>query len=237
MRKSEHVVEVLAHILGVHLGALLFPRSQFQPRDGLERNQAVLADPGQPIDFTAPSHDERVVGLVQQNGGQAGDGFVQWDRRQLTALRRLQSVGRSREQLDHHRVAIIGRLLEPIEDRFSGVAGLADFVATIFNEFPEGPAKCRCQRLHMQDDVQVFGGTKLQPCRFHRQTRGRAADQDVLVDVCRKPLLENVQPSHHGSCPFSSFSASWIRSSAFSCRLSVSESGSTVVASGINAGL
>ena len=48
----------------------------------------------------------------------------------------------------------------------------------------------------MQDDVQVFGGAELQPCLFHRQARGCAANQDVLIDVCRKPLLENVQASH-----------------------------------------
>ena len=84
---------------------------------------------------------------------------------------------------------------------------LALLITTSLNELPEGVTECRCQRLHMQNDVEVLGGTECQAGLFHGQARGRAADQDVLVGVCRKPFLKNVQPSHHGSCPFSSSSA------------------------------
>ena len=52
-------------------------------------------------------------------------------------------LGRAAEQLQHRRVASISGLLEPIEDWFSSVAGLANFVAAVLDEFPKGLAKCR----------------------------------------------------------------------------------------------
>jgi hypothetical protein len=45
-----------------------------------------------------------------------------------------------------------------------------------------------------------------------------------------------IQPSHHGSCPFSSSRACRTRSSVLSCRLRVSDSGSTVPRPGTSAG-
>jgi hypothetical protein len=46
--------------------------------------------------------------------------------------------------------------------------------------------------------AQIFRGTELQPRFFHRQARGHAANQDVLIDIRRKPCLEDFQTSHHG---------------------------------------
>jgi len=89
LRKTQHIVEVLANVLGIHLGALRLACHQFQPCDRLERNQAVFTDPRQAIDFAASRHDECVVGLVQQNGGQAGNRFVQRYRCELTCLSRV----------------------------------------------------------------------------------------------------------------------------------------------------
>ena len=227
---------MFAHVFGVDLGALLLAGRQVEPRNDFERNQTVFADPGQAADRAASRHDERIVDIVQQNRGQAGNGLVQRYRSELTARRQQQAVERSSEQFDHRRVAIIGGLLKPIEDWFARVAGLTNGIAAGFDELPECVAERRGQRLDVQDDVEVLGGAKCQPGLFHRQAGGGAPDQDVLVGVGRKPSLEDVQSSHHGNCSFSSSSASWTRSSALSCRLSVNDSGSTVVLSGTSPG-
>lgn len=112
--------------------------------------------------MTASSHDECVIRLVQQDGGQAGDGFVQRYRCESTAFGRLQSVGCSREQFDDRWVAVISGFLESIEDRFARIAGLANLVSASLDKFPEGLAKGCGQRLDVQDDIEVFGGVELQ---------------------------------------------------------------------------
>ncbi|RCW69549.1 hypothetical protein DES41_106423 [Pseudorhodoferax soli] len=78
MEGAAHRRDMLAHVLGVYLSALLLPRCEFQPGNGLERDQADHADPGQTVDFPTPSHDECSVDLLEQDGGQAADSLVQW---------------------------------------------------------------------------------------------------------------------------------------------------------------
>ncbi|WP_265304415.1 hypothetical protein [Verminephrobacter eiseniae] len=67
------------------------------------------------------------------------------------------------------------------------VTGVADFVAAVLNEFPERLAKCRGQRLYVQDDVDVFGGAKFQPSLLHRQGRSRPTNQDSGSGNSRTP--------------------------------------------------
>src|SRR5450830_610013 len=82
---------------------------------------------------------------------------------------------------------LVRRRLKAIEDGLAGVADLANGVAPRINEFPESLTKLRCQRFHMQDDVQIFCGAEFQPGLFHGQGSGRAADQDVLISVVPEP--------------------------------------------------
>src|SRR5450830_1751720 len=103
---------------------------------------------------------------------------------------------------------LVRRRLKAIEDGLAGVADLANGVAPRINEFPESLTKLRCQRFHMQDDVQIFCGAEFQPGLFHGQGSGRAADQDVLISVVPEPGPKNGESSHHGNCSLSASSAS-----------------------------
>ncbi|HMM77942.1 MAG TPA: hypothetical protein PJ986_19745 [Gammaproteobacteria bacterium] len=108
-----------------------------QPGACLERNQSVLAHPRQAVDFPAPDQDELVVRIVEQDRGQARHRLVDGNRREVTSFGQPDPLGSPAEQLEHGGKAIIGRLLESIEDRLPGVAGLSDFVAARLDEAPE----------------------------------------------------------------------------------------------------
>ena len=54
---------------------------------------------------------------------------------------RPQRVGRAREQLDHHREAVIGGFLEAVEGWLARVTGLPDLISPGFDEFPESLAE------------------------------------------------------------------------------------------------
>ncbi|MNO07705.1 hypothetical protein D3C81_2300040 [compost metagenome] len=56
---------------GIHLFALLPACAQVQPGNGFQRDQAILADPGQAIDLAAAGHDKCVIGVIEQDGRQA----------------------------------------------------------------------------------------------------------------------------------------------------------------------
>ena len=94
------------------------------------------------------------------------------NRREVGAFSELDPVRVPTEQLQHDWEARIGRLLEAIEDRLPGVAGLADFVAPRLDEAPEHCAESRAERLDVQDDVQVLRGPELEAGRFHRESGG-----------------------------------------------------------------
>jgi hypothetical protein len=104
--------------------------------------------------------------------------------------------------------ARIGRLLEPVEDGLPGGARLSHFVASRFHEVPEHRTEFWPERFDVQVDVQVLRGAKLETRPFHRERRGRAADQHVLIGAANKVCPENIESPHHGKRPFSSSRAS-----------------------------
>lgn len=71
LRQAEHVVCVLANVPGVDRLTLGLTFAEVQPGAGLERNQPVLADPRQAVDFPASCKDELVVRVIEQDRGQA----------------------------------------------------------------------------------------------------------------------------------------------------------------------
>ncbi len=116
---------MLADVLGVDRLTLGLTFAEVQPGARLERNQPVLAHPRQAVDFPASCKDELVVRIVEQDRGQACDGLVDGNRSEVTSFGQPDPLGGPAEQLEHGRKAIIGRLLESIEDRLPGVAGLS----------------------------------------------------------------------------------------------------------------
>lgn len=67
LRQTQHIVEMFAHVFGVHLGTLLPANVEVQPRDRFQRDQPIFTDPEQAIDFTTSRPDELVVGFIQQD--------------------------------------------------------------------------------------------------------------------------------------------------------------------------
>lgn len=92
LRQAKHIVEVLPHVFRVHGLTLLFPCAKLQPRDGFQRDQAILSNPWQTGHNAPPSHDEVVVVGIQQDRGQTGYGLIQRDGRQLATLGDFESI-------------------------------------------------------------------------------------------------------------------------------------------------
>lgn len=164
--------------------------AQVQPRLGLEGNELFRADPGEAIHGATPLNNERVVRVVQQDGGKTRYCLVEGNGREVASFGSHQPVGRATEQLDHCRKACVGGLLEPIENGFSCFTGLLNFVATALDESPEGCSELRIQNLDMENHVEILRCSKIESDLFHGQGGCCAPDQDVLICNSREVFAE-----------------------------------------------
>ena len=81
----------------------------------LERQQVLRTKIGQAVGVLSPGLDELIVVVVHEDGGQARHLFLHRDRRQVSAVGKVEHVWSPCEQLQHEWVISIRRLLKPIE--------------------------------------------------------------------------------------------------------------------------
>ena len=140
-------------------------------------------------------------------------------------LRKLQSLARAREQLEHCGKIPRLRLLEAVQNLRS-LAALPDLVTAFFDKGPETLGEGAVQRFDNQDDVQILGSTKVEADLVHDQFAGSPADQHVLMLVARKVRPKAIDPDHHSNGSNNSSAACATRSSGLPLTLRYSERGS-----------
>jgi hypothetical protein len=94
LQQAEDVVAVLFHDVPIHLLARRLAGAEIEVGPRLEGNERPLVQQRQTRDLAQMGLQERVVGLVQQDGRETGDGLVDRQGRQVAPLSQVESFRR-----------------------------------------------------------------------------------------------------------------------------------------------
>src|ERR1700678_2608905 len=96
----------------------------------------------------------------------------------------LEHLGSTREELQHYRIIITFRRVEPIKTLL--LIDLSHFVLSRTNKAPKMLDKRVCQCFDDEYDIQILGRTKIEAFLRKAKVAGRSSDQDIVIRVSCK---------------------------------------------------
>src|SRR5271169_2665804 len=106
-------------------------------------------------------NDEHVVVVVEKDCRKTYRALIELHRNDLLSRSKFYSRWLSAEYFEHDRIRFILRFMEPINFLLSSSL-LARLVFSSLNEFPKVLHECFVKSFNHQNDIHVFGGTKLE---------------------------------------------------------------------------
>src|ERR1700734_3373685 len=105
--------------------------------------------------------NQLIIAIIEQNRRKTRRALIKLHGYDLLSFIEPNALWLSAEYFEHHGIACVLRLRESVELSVSARL-FADLILSCFHEFPEPLYKCSIHRFDHEDDIHIFGGSKLE---------------------------------------------------------------------------